>query len=90
MMKQASYSSTDHGGGKRRGWSARAEMPLSFFGIVVTVMARRRSVRRGKWRSGVNGSTLGRRAIKRLVADRRQEKAPRDGGQRGFSDRKLG
>jgi hypothetical protein len=37
-------------------------------------------------RSGV----LSRRAIKRLVAGRRQEKAPLDGGQRGFSDRKLG
>jgi hypothetical protein len=33
---------------------------------------------------------LWRCAIKRLVADRRQEKAPRDGGLRGFSDRKLG
>ena len=31
----------------------------------------------------------GRCATKRLVADRRQEKAPLDGGQRGFSDRKL-
>ena len=33
---------------------------------------------------------LGRRAIKRPIADRRQEKAPHDGGQRGFSERKLG
>ena len=33
---------------------------------------------------------IGGRCWQQLVADRRQEKAPRDGGQRGFSDRKLG
>ena len=56
---------------------------------VKSCIGHRRSLASLSVASGGRVGAPGRCATKRLVADRRQEKAPLDGGQRGFSDRKL-